>query len=273
MKSKGVPVLWVGLPAVRGTKATSDMLFLDSLYREAAAKAGITYVDVWDGFVDEAGRYLQQGPDFEGQIRRLRSYDGVYFTQAGARKLAHYVEREITRLLAAGPRRSRCRPNRLPPTPMPSPASRRRGRWRDRSCRWWNPRSAPINCSAVRDRARPRSTRSRRERWSRASRSRRRPAAPMISSGRIARSATNRPRARHRWLRFHRMERLLPRLPRPRRRSRKSRARFKPAHRRRCRISSDLAMRPSNRTAHGTAAPASPGDVGRAASVPDFFTR
>ena len=62
MKSKGVPVLWVGLPAVRGAKATSDMLFLDSLYRDAAGKAGITYVDVWDGFVDEAGRFLQQGP-------------------------------------------------------------------------------------------------------------------------------------------------------------------------------------------------------------------
>jgi hypothetical protein len=101
MKSKGVPVLWVGLPAVRGAKATADMLFLDSLYRDAAGKAGITYVDVWDGFVDEAGRFLQQGPDFEGQIRRLRSYDGVYFTRPGARKLAHYVEREINRLLAA----------------------------------------------------------------------------------------------------------------------------------------------------------------------------
>jgi uncharacterized protein len=86
---------------VRGTKATADMLFLDSLYREAAGKAGITYVDVWDGFVDEAGRFLQRGPDFEGQPRNLRSYDGVYFTQAGARKLAHYVEREVTRLLAA----------------------------------------------------------------------------------------------------------------------------------------------------------------------------
>jgi hypothetical protein len=101
MKSRGVPVLWVGLPVVRGPKATADTLFLDSLYRDAAGKAGITYVDVWDGFVDEAGRFLQQGPDFEGQIRRLRSYDGVYFTKAGARKLAHYVEREITRLLAA----------------------------------------------------------------------------------------------------------------------------------------------------------------------------
>jgi hypothetical protein len=101
LKSRGVPVLWVGLPAVKGTKATADMLFLDSLYRDAAGKAGITYVDVWDGFVDEAGRFLQQGPDFEGQIRRLRSYDGVYFTKPGARKLAHYAEREITRLLAA----------------------------------------------------------------------------------------------------------------------------------------------------------------------------
>ena len=101
LKSKGVPVLWVGLPVVYGPKATRDTLFLDSLYRDVAGKAGITYVDVWDGFVDEAGRFLQKGPDFEGQVRQLRSSDGVYFTKAGARKLAHYVEREVTRLLAA----------------------------------------------------------------------------------------------------------------------------------------------------------------------------
>ncbi len=101
LKSKGVPVLWVGLPAVRGQKGTSDMLFLDALYRDGAGKAGITYVDTWDGFVDEAGRFLQKGPDFEGQIRQLRTADGVFFTKPGARKLAHYVEREVTRLLAA----------------------------------------------------------------------------------------------------------------------------------------------------------------------------
>jgi hypothetical protein len=101
LKSKGVPVLWVGLPAIRGPKGTSDMLFLDALYRDGAGKAGITYVDVWDGFVDEAGRFLQKGPDFEGQNRQLRTADGVFFTKPGARKLAHYVEREVTRLLAA----------------------------------------------------------------------------------------------------------------------------------------------------------------------------
>lgn len=101
LKAKGVPVIWVGLPAIRGPKATSDMLFLDALYRDGAGKAGITYVDVWDGFVDDGGRFAQQGPDFEGQIRRLRSADGVFFTKAGARKLAHYTEREIRRVLAA----------------------------------------------------------------------------------------------------------------------------------------------------------------------------
>jgi hypothetical protein len=128
LKSKGVPVLWVGLPAIRGQKGTADMLFLDALYREGAAKAGITYVDVWDGFVDEAGRFLQKGPDFEGQIRQLRTYDGVFFTKAGARKLAHYVEREVTRLLAArsGPIALPTEPatpdaNAVPGQPAPRP--------------------------------------------------------------------------------------------------------------------------------------------------------
>src|SRR6201993_2769062 len=117
LKFKGVPLLWVGLPVVRGPKATADTLFLDSLYRDVATTAGITYVDVWDGFVDEAGQFLQKGPDFEGQIRQLRSSDGVYFTKAGARKLAHYVEREINRLLAA-----RSAPLALPTEP-PAPDS------------------------------------------------------------------------------------------------------------------------------------------------------
>ncbi len=101
LKSKGLPVVWVGLPAISGQKNTADVLFLDALYRDAAGRAGITYVDIWDGFVDEAGHFMQKGPDFEGQVRQLRSDDGVYFTKPGARKLAHYVEREVTRLLAA----------------------------------------------------------------------------------------------------------------------------------------------------------------------------
>jgi uncharacterized protein len=110
LKSGGVPVLWVGLPAQRGSKATSDNSYLNELYRSRAERAGIIYVDIWDGFVDEQGRFAQQGPDFEGQTRRLRSADGIYFTKAGARKLAHYVEREVDRNMG----------NRPLPMPLPS---------------------------------------------------------------------------------------------------------------------------------------------------------
>ena len=101
LKGKGVPVLWVGLPAIRGTRSTSDMSYLDEFYRARAEKAGITYVDIWDGFVDENGRYAVQGPDFEGQIRRLRTVDGVYFTKAGALKLGHYVEHDLRGVLSS----------------------------------------------------------------------------------------------------------------------------------------------------------------------------
>jgi uncharacterized protein len=111
LKKKGVPVLWVGLPAVRGTKSTSDMSYLDELYRARAEKGGIPYVDIWDGFVDERGVFALQGPDFEGQIRRLRTGDGVHFTKAGAEKLAHYVEHDLRRILT----------NRVAPVALPGP--------------------------------------------------------------------------------------------------------------------------------------------------------
>src|SRR5450830_598000 len=100
LKSKGVPVFWVGLPSIRGTRSTADAVYLNDLYRARAERAGAIYIDVWDGFVDEAGKYSNFGPDYEGQVRRLRSSDGVYFTKYGARKLAHYVERELRRYMS-----------------------------------------------------------------------------------------------------------------------------------------------------------------------------
>ncbi|MBX6327896.1 MAG: DUF459 domain-containing protein [Pseudolabrys sp.] len=116
LKSKGVPVFWVGLPSIRGTRSTSEASYLNEIYRAHAERAGIVYVDIWDGFVDESGRYSNFGPDLEGQTRRLRSSDGVFFTRYGARKLAHYVEREIRRYL-----NNRAMPVALPPGPVAPP--------------------------------------------------------------------------------------------------------------------------------------------------------
>jgi hypothetical protein len=117
LRTKGVPVLWVGLPALRGPRSITDMSYLDELYRAHAEKAGVVYIDIWNGFVDDAGRFTMQGPDFEGQIRKLRSGDGVHFTKSGAVKLGYYVERELRRVLSShvlpvalpGPEQSRAK--------------------------------------------------------------------------------------------------------------------------------------------------------------------
>ncbi len=113
LKSKGVPVFWVGLPSIRGPKSTADAVYLNDLYRARAERAGAIYIDIWDGFVDEGGKYSNFGPDYEGQMRRLRSNDGVFFTKYGAFKLAHYVEREIRRYM-----NSRVTPVALPSGPV-----------------------------------------------------------------------------------------------------------------------------------------------------------
>ena len=123
LKSAGVPVFWVGLPSVRGPKSTGEMLYLNDLYRTRAEKAGVTYIDVWDGFVDESGRFAVQGPDFEGQIRRLRVSDGVHFTKSGARKLAHYLEREVRRMMQRGTELVAIPAE--PQAPLPSRSARR----------------------------------------------------------------------------------------------------------------------------------------------------
>ena len=143
LKSRGVPVFWVGLPSVRGTKSTSDVSYLNDLIKARAEKAGIVYVDVWDGFVDEGGHFALQGPDVEGQTRRLRTADGVHFTKFGARKLAHFLDREIRRVATRGPVRGRAADDRAADRRRRrrGQARRPRARWRDRCCR--SPRPAP----------------------------------------------------------------------------------------------------------------------------------
>jgi hypothetical protein len=113
------------LPSIRGPKSTGDLQYIDEILRSRAEKAGIAYIDVWDGFIDENGRFTVHGPDFEGQTRRLRAGDGVHFTRAGARKLAHYVERELRRVITRGVT-TVALPANEPPL-QPAPAAQRPG--------------------------------------------------------------------------------------------------------------------------------------------------
>jgi hypothetical protein len=98
---KNIPLVWVGLPVVKSDRLSSDFLTFNDFYREQAEKAGAAYVDIWEAFEDDHGQYDPFGPDVNGQTVRIRTAEGVNFTKAGARKLAHFVEAEIRRNLDA----------------------------------------------------------------------------------------------------------------------------------------------------------------------------
>mgnify|MGYP001765181388 CR=1 FL=1 len=99
LKERKVPFLWVGMPIMKYERYSADIGKLNEIYRDRAEAAGGRYVDVWDAFADEAGRYSAFGPDVAGQIVKLRASDGVHFTRAGARKLAHFVEQRLRALI------------------------------------------------------------------------------------------------------------------------------------------------------------------------------
>ena len=98
-----VSFLWVGMPAFKSSKASTDMLAFNDIYRAATEATGSEFVDVWDGFVDETGAFVTSGPDINGQPVRLRSDDGINVTRAGKRKLAFYAEKPLYKLLGITP--------------------------------------------------------------------------------------------------------------------------------------------------------------------------
>jgi hypothetical protein len=97
LRAANVAVYWVGLPIMRSPGQNADAEALNDVYREKAFINGAKFIETWNGFTDEAGRFSAYGPDMTGQVKRLRADDGVHFTMRGYLKLAHFVEKELRR--------------------------------------------------------------------------------------------------------------------------------------------------------------------------------
>ena len=102
LKVYGRPFFWVSSPPLRGEEATSDIAYFNGLIEPRVVKAGGYFIDVWNGFTNASGQYITTGPDIEGQVKALRTSDGVGFTSVGKQKLAYYVERDIRRHTGVG---------------------------------------------------------------------------------------------------------------------------------------------------------------------------
>lgn len=100
VSSRNIPLVWIGQVPFRSNVMTADMLALNDIFRETTdnEKSGSAYVDVWDGFIDETGKFMDRGPDINGQNVVLRTGQ-VNITKAGYRKIAFYAERTLNRLL------------------------------------------------------------------------------------------------------------------------------------------------------------------------------
>jgi hypothetical protein len=77
----------VGLPAIRGAKSTTDMSYLDELYRARADKAGIAYVDIWDGLSTIWGAMSRTGQISKGKRAACALMTGCIFPRPARRSL------------------------------------------------------------------------------------------------------------------------------------------------------------------------------------------
>jgi len=95
LRNANKPVVWVGLPPMSGSSYSAAMTQISSIQRLASFAAGAEFLDIFEKFADENGKYTSYGPDINGQQVRMRKDDGIHFSAAGADKLAFYVSEEI----------------------------------------------------------------------------------------------------------------------------------------------------------------------------------
>ena len=95
LRAANLATYWVGLPVMRSPGQSEDAKTLNDVFREKAFVNGAKFIDTWEGFVDDQGRFSAYGPDMQGNTKRLRENDGVHFTMRGSLKLAHFVDKEL----------------------------------------------------------------------------------------------------------------------------------------------------------------------------------
>lgn len=87
-------VYWVGAPIMRDTKLSKQLIELNQVFVEEAAKrsANVTYVDSYRLFSDPQGKYASSLLDTTGALVRMRTDDGIHFTSpAGGDRIADAI--------------------------------------------------------------------------------------------------------------------------------------------------------------------------------------
>jgi hypothetical protein len=96
------PVIWMGLPPMSRGQYSAAISQISALQRLAAFSGGAEYVDIYERFADEEGKYTAYGPDVNGQNALMRKDDGIHFSSAGSDKLAFYISQSMRNFYRGG---------------------------------------------------------------------------------------------------------------------------------------------------------------------------
>ena len=77
---------------------------ISAMQRLAAFANGAEYLDIYERFLDEEGKYSSYGPDLNGQRVRMRKEDGIHFSR-GRRRQAGVLRQPVDQALLSGRRR------------------------------------------------------------------------------------------------------------------------------------------------------------------------
>jgi lysophospholipase L1-like esterase len=102
LRAAGKPAIWLGLPPMSRSEYSAAISQISALHKMAAFSAGAEFLDIYDRFVGEDGRYSAYGPDVNGLNALMRKDDGIHFANAGSDKLAFYISQAIRGVYRGG---------------------------------------------------------------------------------------------------------------------------------------------------------------------------
>jgi hypothetical protein len=95
LRTAGKPTIWVGLPPMEAPTYGKAIAAISEVQKLAAFSGGAEFLDIYERFLNEEGKYSAFGPDINGNRVRMRRDDGIHLSAAGADKLAFYLSQTL----------------------------------------------------------------------------------------------------------------------------------------------------------------------------------
>lgn len=95
LRNANKPAIWVGLPPMEAPSYAKAINQINEIQKLAAFSGGAEFLDIYERFATEDGKYTTHGPDLNGNRVRMRKDDGIHFSAAGADKLAFYLSQTL----------------------------------------------------------------------------------------------------------------------------------------------------------------------------------